>query len=65
MTPQKRITNPDKIKDIKYFYTAKLSVWIDKNDDYKHYIYRDKLDAVWKKKDPETAVKSYQGSSTK
>ena len=65
MTPQKRITNPDKIKDIKYFYTAKLSVWIDKNDDYKHYIYRDKLDAEWKKKDPETAVKSYQGSSTK
>ena len=64
MLNTKRITNPEAVKAIREFYTAKISVWIDEENDYKHYIYRDKLDTDKKKKSPMQSIMSYQGSST-
>ena len=63
MLNTKRITNPKAVKAIREFYTAKISVWIDEENDYKHYIYRDKLDTDTKKKSPTQSVLNYQGSS--
>tara|TARA_R100001377_G_C3187385_1_gene109122 strand:+ start:84 stop:1733 length:1650 start_codon:yes stop_codon:yes gene_type:complete len=60
----KKIVNVKDVKGIKDFYVAKISVWIDLENKYKHYFYRDKLSTKRQKADPELAVLSYEGSST-
>ncbi len=60
----KIIINEQMVHSIKKDYVAKVSIYIDSENRYKHYYYRDQLKGK-RKSDPIYGVTSYEGSSTK
>jgi len=60
----KIIINEQMVHSIKKDYVAKVSIYINSENRYKHYYYRDQLKGK-RKSDPVWGVMSYEGSSTK